>query len=60
MARPSRKALVRGILRDLVTDIRCARRDGLRVYELECIHTFRAAWPVRFTAKLDAYGWLSK
>jgi hypothetical protein len=34
-------------LRDLVTDIRCARRDGLPDYAIKCVAEFRALWPRR-------------
>ena len=48
--------LTRAYLRDLVTDIRCARRDGLYAYSLKVIVQFRELWPHRHLAKTDRHG----
>jgi hypothetical protein len=53
---PVASKLIRDYLRDLIVDIRCARRDGLPLYAEECEAKFRAVWPQRFGLTVDRYG----
>ncbi len=48
--------LTRDYLRDIVTDIRCARRDGLTDYAKQCEGIFRILFPSRHQASIDRYG----
>jgi hypothetical protein len=50
------KKLQYDYMRDLIVDIRCARRDGLNQYATECTHQFRALWKTRHNAKIGPYG----
>jgi hypothetical protein len=48
-------------LRDLIVDIRCARRDHtdanpLLAYADKCAAEFRRLWPVRHGAHIGRYG----
>lgn len=43
-------------LRDLLTDIRCARRDGLERYAREAELEFRAYWPNRHRCEIGIWG----
>lgn len=49
-------ALTRDWLRDLIVDIRCARRDGLTGYEAKCTRAFRRIWRRRHRCVTDRYG----
>jgi hypothetical protein len=53
--------LTRDNLRDLVTEIRCARRDScttndLRDYECRCVSRFRVIWGNRHNCLISRYG----
>lgn len=56
MSRYSDAQLTRFYLRDLISDIRCARRDGMPEYALKCAEEFRALWAGRHDAKIERYG----
>jgi hypothetical protein len=45
------------IVSDLVTDIRCARRDGQNDYEMEVTNDLRRVFANRHRLRLDEYGW---
>jgi hypothetical protein len=53
----TRGRLVREILRDLVTDVRCAERDGLPEYAAKCRREIAILYAMRHTARLGSYGW---
>lgn len=59
--RPTDKNLTRDYLRDLVNDIRCARRDDcpanpLLAYADKCAAEFRTLWASRHNARIGKYG----
>lgn len=43
------RRLTNDYLRDLVADLRCARRDCAQEYAQDCMRTFRRLWPRRHT-----------
>jgi hypothetical protein len=48
--------LTRDYLRDLASDIRCARRDAMPDYAGKCVNEFRALWANRHGARIGKYG----
>ena len=53
--------LARASLRDLIVDIRCARRDGpeLADYATKCAERVRAIWPWRHDPVIGRFGEVS-
>ena len=43
-------------LKDLVVDIRCARRDGLSAYAEQQVQEFRRVWRWRNVVAIGRYG----
>jgi len=56
MSEPEPSALCRDYLRDLATDIRCARLRKMPAYEAEVSACFRALWAARHRAQIDRWG----
>lgn len=55
--RSSVASLVRDIIRDLITDVRCAERDGQLGYANTCRRQIEVLWRTRHNVQLDRYGW---
>jgi hypothetical protein len=54
--RTSDQKLTRDFLRDLVTDIRCARQDGYLDYAKDCEVMLRLLWKDRHVVRIGRYG----
>lgn len=54
------RELVRFIIRDLVTEIRCAVRDGLHTYAEEQRTELRRILKTRHAPTIDRLGWVVK
>lgn len=54
--RPSDVSLARDYLRDLIVEIRCARRDGHAAYAVECVQKVKNLWRKRHNTHPDRYG----
>jgi hypothetical protein len=52
----TKKQLMRYILKDLITDYRCSKRDGMEEYGKECIDKIRTIFPNRNKNILNKYG----
>ena len=50
------KQLSNDYMRDLIVDIRCARRDNMPEYADKCINEFRVLWASRQHHKISRYG----
>ena len=56
MTRPADNSLARDYLRDLIVDIRCAKRDGLTQYAADCTAKLQKLWSARHSPVIDKYG----
>ena len=56
---PKRRRAVKMIIRDLISDVRCAERDNMPEYAAKCQRELAVVWPLRNTGKyeLDHNGW---
>jgi len=47
------------IIKDLISDVRAAKRDGLPLYAEKCKRDIAKIWPFRNTGRkyLNKYGW---
>ena len=54
--RPSNASLIRDNIRDLISDVRCAERDGLHDYADRCRDAVRRYFRGRHSAKIDRWG----
>jgi len=48
---------MRNIIRDLISDVRCAERDNLPEYAYKCRQDIKKLFPLRHTGEFNRYGW---
>jgi hypothetical protein len=56
MSRPTNDSLRRDYIRDLVVDVRCARRDNMPEYAEKCLAEISALLANRHNFRIGKYG----